>query len=165
MLALIQEAVNQGPTLPYWTTSVLLGFLGGLVRVLLAREFVWPQRTTNDEGKTAYDFGSLAVILVGGAAGFVAWALTVDELFAGAGFGPKTIAATILAGLGGADALTNYVNQTYGTSVTQETSSTVESQAKSMQIVSEELERSKEEISELKEENARLRNDRQEKQT
>lgn len=87
----------------------------------------------------------------------MAWVLTVDDLFAGQGFGPRAVAATILAGLAGGDVLLNYVNQTYGTAATQEAGSAVESQAKAVDNVTEELKRSREENRQLRRENERLR--------
>ena len=103
---------------PEWGIAIALGLLGGVLRVVIGNVVVRPQRGVDDSGKRVYYLGSLSTVVVGAAAGFVAWALTTGELFKDEGFGAKTVAATILAGIAGTEILLNYVNRKLGVATT-----------------------------------------------
>lgn len=147
--------------MPEWIIAIVLGLVGGVIRVVISGTVVWPRRNSTDDGKPSLELGSLGTILAGGAAGFVLWALIADLLFDDQGFGLRTIAATILAGLGGGDALIHYLNRRYGVTVNQEankeTRAIAEPQANSIETLSQELSDCTERERKLREEVEKLK--------
>jgi mannitol-specific phosphotransferase system IIBC component len=65
----------------------------------------------DESNRRVYYLGSFSTVVAGGLGGFIAWALTTDALFADEGFGFKTIAATILAGIAGTEILLTHIPQ------------------------------------------------------
>ncbi len=150
------------PAFPEWCIAILLGLVGGVLRVVIGGVIVRPQRGTDDNNLRVYYLGSLRPIIAGGAAGWVAWVLTTDALYDDQGFGPKTIVATVLAGVAGTEILLHYVSGTQGVTVNpQEAGTTAESQAKLLESVYEDLRKSQERERELGDENQRLRDENQ----
>ncbi|MEJ7632844.1 MAG: hypothetical protein WKF28_10075 [Rubrobacteraceae bacterium] len=150
---------------PEWGIAIALGLLGGVLRVVIGNVVVRPQRGVDDSGKRVYYLGSLSTVVVGAAAGFVAWALTTGELFKDEGFGAKTVAATILAGIAGTEILLNYVNRKLGVATSQladqqanqETGAIAEPQARSIEVLTKNWSDCQERERKLQEDVNRLR--------
>jgi hypothetical protein len=145
--------------------AIILGLVGGLARVVIDSVIVWPQRGVDESNRRVYYLGSFSTVVAGGLGGFIAWALTTDALFADEGFGFKTIAATILAGIAGTEILLNQVNKKFGVAINrqadqqanQETRAIAEPQARSIETLTEELSDYKEQERKLREEIERLK--------
>ena len=137
------------------------GLIGGLIRVVISGSFVWPRRRSADSDEPGFEFGSLGVILAGGAAGAVLWALAIYPYYADQGFSVWPSAATVLAGVGGGDALLNYFNRQYGVAINQEanqeTGNIAESQARSIETVGQLLADCQERERKLREEVDKLK--------
>jgi hypothetical protein len=106
--------------MPDWVIAILLGLLGGFIRVVISGAVVWPHRRAAN-GTPRLELGSLGTVLAGGSAGFVLWALVTNQMFIDQGFGLRTVAATILVGIGGGDALMHYLERRHGATVNQQT--------------------------------------------
>ncbi len=106
--------------MPEFLTAIILGLVGGFLRIVISGVFVRPQSDTDENENRVYRFGSLGAVVVGGAAGFVAWALATNSIFTDQGVRYRTIALTVLAGVAGAEILLNYVNQQFGVAASQQ---------------------------------------------
>lgn len=141
--------------------AIALGLLGGLLRIVIDGVVIRPESGVDDNENRVLRLGSLTPIIAGGAAGFVVWALTTNDLLATQGLGPRAVALTILAGIGGAEILLNYVNQQYGVAAgqqaNQETGATAESQAKALENLTQQLSACQERERQLREELDTLR--------
>jgi len=147
---------------PEWGIAIVLGLMGGLIRVVIGGTVDWPRmRRSTDGDKPGLELNSLGTLLAGGAAGFVLWALVGNQLFPDQGFGLRTTAATILAGLGGGDALMNYLNRRYGVVINQqanqETGAIAGPQARAIETLTQDLSDCQERERKLQEEVNRLR--------
>lgn len=151
-------ALLQG--IPNWIIAFGLGLAGGLIRVAIDRFVVWPHRGSPSDDKPGFDLGFVGTLVGGGAAGTLVWVLFTNELFADQGFGPKTIAATILVGLGGSDILMHYLSKWFGVAtnqqVNQETRAIAEPQARSIENLTQEVSDSRERERHLQEQNRKL---------
>jgi hypothetical protein len=140
---------------PEFLIAILWGLAGSLIRVLISGSFVWLHKRSADDGKPGFEFGSLGVIVVGGAAGCLLWALTIYPYYA-EGFGIWSSAATVLAGVGGGDALLNYFNRQYGVAASQEanqeTGEIAGPQARSIENLTQQLEDCQKQAQELRDE-------------
>ena len=146
--------------------AVGLGLVGGLLRVVIGGVVVGPQ-WEDDSDRRVYLLGSLSTVVAGGVAGFVAWALTTDALFADEGFGLKTIAVTLLAGVGGTEILLHYVNQQHGVTINQQANQEANQEtgeiagplARTQETLVQDLSACQERERELREELERLKRD------
>ncbi len=126
---------------------------------------VWPRRRPPDSDRPGFEFGFLSTLLGGGAAGGLLWTLITDQMFVDEGFGVRTAAATILAGLGGGAALTSWVNSKFGTAIdqqadqqaNQETGAIAEPQARAIETLTQDLTNCIERERKLREEVERLK--------
>src|SRR5215213_1584031 len=100
--------------------AFMLGVIGGVIRITFSRTWVWPHRLPNDDGRPGFALGSVGTLATAGASGFLLWALVTNQLFAGQGFGLRTIAATVLVGLGGGEALMAFLDKMLGVSTSQQ---------------------------------------------
>src|SRR5215203_5469934 len=82
-----------------------LGLVGGVIRITFGWNWVWPHRLPSEDGRPGFVLGSIGTLVTSGASGFILWALVTRQFFEDQGFGVSTIAATILVGMGGGDAL------------------------------------------------------------
>jgi len=147
---------------PEFSIAIILGLVGGLLRIVISGVFVRPQSDTDQNENRVYRLGSLSAVIVGGAAGFVAWALTADSIFTDQGVRYRTIALTVLAGVAGAEILLNYVNQQFGVAASQqqanqETGAIAEPQARAIENLTQDLSDCRERERELQEEISRLK--------
>jgi hypothetical protein len=146
--------------IPEWCIAVVLGLAGGVLRVVIGGVFVRPQRRTDSNNLRVYYLGSLRPIVAGGVAAWVAWVLTTDALYEDQGFGPKTIVATILAGVAGTEILLHYVGATQGVTInSQESGTTAESQANLLESVYKDLRKSQERERKLQDEKRALQDE------
>jgi hypothetical protein len=151
--------------IPDWIIAIALGVVGGLIRVAISRTWVWPHRLPTDDGRPGFDLGSVGHLITGGASGFVLWALVTRQLFADQGFGLGTIAATILVGLGGGEALMSLLNKMFGVATSQqadqqanqETRAIAERQARAIDTLTQDLSECQERERRLREEVEKLR--------
>jgi hypothetical protein len=147
-----------------WLIVIGLGLVGGLLRIAISGAFVRPQSDTDENENRVYRFGSLGAIVVGGAAGFVAWALATNSIFTDQGVQYRPIALTILAGVAGAEILLNYVNQQFGVAASQqqanqETGDIAGPLSRAQENLTEQLSECQKREQELREEVDRLKQD------
>jgi hypothetical protein len=146
--------------IPEWTLAIGLGLLGGAIRIAIEGVFTQPQRGTDENNLRAFHFGSLRPIIVGGAAGWVVWALATAQIFAGHGFGLSNALLTFSAGIAGTEILLNYINRAHGVSVeAEEAAKAPATQARTLEGMYEELGTSVAEERRLREENSSLKDE------
>jgi hypothetical protein len=142
-----------------------LGLVGGLIRVLISRRWVWPHKLPAEDGRPGFEFGSAGTLLTAGAAGSLLWVPFTSHLFADQGFGRYTIVAAIFVGLGGGDILMTYLSKWFGVAVNQqadqlvnqETRAIAEPQARSIETLTQDLSECQERERRLREEVERLK--------
>lgn len=143
--------------------AIGLGLLGGVIRVAIGGAFTEPQRGTDSSNLRAFHLGSLRPLVVGGAAGWLVWALATAQLFAEQGFGLNNALLTFSAGVAGTEILLNYINKSHGVSVSaEEPAKTVETQARTLEGMYGELGTSVGEERRLRDENEKLRDENRE---
>lgn len=150
--------------MPEFLIAIILGLVGGFLRIVISGAFVRPQSDTDENENRVYRFGSLGAVIVGGAAGFVAWALGADSIFTDQGVRYRAIALTILAGIAGAEILLNYVNQQFSVAASQqqtnqETGEIAGPQARAIENLTQELTDCRTREQQLQEEVDRLQQD------
>lgn len=151
--------------LPHWIAAILLGLLGGGLRVVIGGRIVRPQPGIDENNRRVYYLGSASTIFAGGAAGYFAWALTTTDVFAGEGFGGKAMLATVLAGVAGTEIVWNYVSRVLGVTpdqqanqqANQETSDIVKPMAESQKTLVQDLSDCQERERQLRKELERLK--------
>ena len=147
--------------MPEWGIAIILGLVGGGLRIVLGGVFVRPQRGVDDTDNPVYRLGSLSMMIIGGAAGFLVWALATDALFVEQEFRPRFAALIVLAGVAGTEIVLNYVNRQYGVAISQEanqeTGAIVEPQARAIENLTRQLSDCRERQRELREEVDKLK--------
>lgn len=129
-----------------WIVAILVGLLGGIINPIRAGGFVKPERRTNAEGRTVYDPGFVGTIVVSVAAAFVAWLLSIDASFADKSVDAKPIATALLAGIGGSQVLSSYIDRELLEGVKNETAAALSASLTREESLKAELENLREEL-------------------
>jgi hypothetical protein len=145
--------------------AFLLGVAGGVIRIAFSWTWVWPHKLSNDDGRPGFVLGSLGTLATAGASGFLLWALVTNELFADKGFGIKTIAATILVGLGGGEALMAFLDKLLGVTTGQQANQQVNHETSAIAKPLAEAQKTlTQDVSDLRKQVQELQHDKQELQ-
>jgi hypothetical protein len=133
-----------------WLIAILVGFAGGICDSLLTnRGFVMPGMRTGSDDQNVYDPGFVGNVLLGGGAGFVAWALSAQPAFSDKSIDVGPIAAAFLAGVGGSEVLASHVKQKYLQGANAQTETALDTSVERERILRDELARKDEEIRRL----------------
>jgi hypothetical protein len=135
-----------------WLIAIFVGFLGGICDSLLTnRGFVMPGMRTGSDDRNVYDPGFVGNLLLGGGAGFVAWALSAQPAFSDKSIDVGPIAAAFLAGVGGSEVLASHVKQKYLQGANEQTETALGTSVERERLLREEIAQKDAEIGRLRE--------------
>lgn len=98
--------------MPEWIVVTIAGAIGGAANILLTGSPILPYRYRNLQGVERTDYALIGVVVLGAIAGFVFWALSGQALdFSSTHIAPGRVAGSLLAGIGAATLLQDYVSR------------------------------------------------------